>query len=128
MAELKFPWEHQAMNGEEMPDGLPLEEQLAYQALAHLYGRYHMKLIDRERGSAEKGKIVHALNCRKQKEDMSRRLAEYHTRLIKALEGAANDYAKNRTLEAADRMYQAVYGMWPGDVEVEPYEHPTRHQ
>lgn len=122
MVELKFPWERQAMNGEEMPDGLSLEEQLAYQALAHLYGRYRMKLINRERGRAEKGKIAHALNCRKQKEDMSRRLAEYHTQLIKALEGAANDYAKSRTLEAADRMYQAVYGMRPRDVEVRPYK------
>lgn len=121
-AELKFSWERQAMDGEEMPDGLPLEEQLAYQALAHLYGRYRMKLIDRERGSAEKGKIAHALSCSKSKESMNRRLAEHHAQLVKNLEGAANDYAKSRTLEAADRMYQAVYGMLPGPEQevVEP--------
>lgn len=117
-AELKFPWERQAMDGAEMPDGLSLEEQLAYQALAHLYGRYNKKLISRERGSAEKGKIVHALDCRKQKADMSRKLAEHHTKLLKDLEGAASDYAKNRTLEAADRMYQVVYGMLPGPEEI----------
>ena len=122
MAELKFPWERQAMNGEEMPDGLSLEEQLAYQALAHLYGRYHMKLIDRERGRAEKGKITHTLYCREQKESMNRRLANHYAQLLRALEGAANDYAKNRTLEAADRMYQVVYGMRLKDVEVRPYQ------
>lgn len=101
------------MDGAEMPDGLPLEEQMAYQAVAHLYGRYRMKLISRERGHAEKGKIKHALDCRKRKADMSRKLAELHTQLLKDLESAANDYAKNRTLEAADRMYQIVYGMCP---------------
>lgn len=31
------------------------------------------------------------------------------------VETAACDYAKSRTLEAADRMYQAVYGVLPGD-------------
>lgn len=113
-AELKFPWERQAMNNEEMPDGLPLEEQLAYQAMAQLYGRYNKKMIDRERGGTEKGKIAHALICSKQRADMSRKLAEHHAKLLKDLEGAASSYAKDRTLEAADRMYQVVYGVLPG--------------
>lgn len=114
MADLKFPWEIQAMDGEEMPDGLPLEEQMAYQAVANLYGRYRKGLITRERGSIEKGRIAHALSGSKSKADMSRKLAEHHARLLKDLEGAANDYAKSRTLEAADRMYQVIYGMLPG--------------
>lgn len=114
MADLTFSWERLAMDGEEMPDDLPIEEQMAFQAMAHLYARYRMKVIDRERGHIEKGKIKHALDCRKRNADMGRRLAEHHAQLLKNLEGAACDYAKNRTLEAADRMYQAVYGMLPG--------------
>lgn len=102
------------MDGEEMPDDLPIEEQMAFQAMAHLYARYRMKVIDRERGHIEKGKIKHALDCRKRNADMGRRLAEHHAQLLKNLEGVACDYAKNRTLEAADRMYQVVYGMLPG--------------
>lgn len=114
MADMAFTWERLAMDGAEMPEGLSLEEQLAFQAMAHLYARFNMKVIDRERGHIEKGRVKHALECRQRNADMSRRLTEKHVKLLKDLEGAACEYAKTRTLEEADRMYQVVYGMLPG--------------
>lgn len=113
MADLTFTWERSAMNGDEMPEGLPLEEQLAWQTVAHLYGRFRLKLITRETGHTEKGKIRYALDLRKREADADRKLARWHADLMKAAEGAANTYAKNRTLENADRLYQVLYGMLP---------------
>jgi predicted transcriptional regulator len=113
MAELTFPWEKQAMNGDEMPEDLTLEEQLAYQALAHLYARFRLKQIDRDKGHAEKGKIKHAYEKQSRAAQINGELAKHHVAVLKALEGAATDYAKNRNLETADRMYQALYGMLP---------------
>lgn len=105
-----FPWERSAMEGEEMPDGLPLEEQWAYQAMAMLYGRHRMKLIDRVAGSAEKGKIKYELECRKRQADLRRRLLDWHTRQTKNIEGAIRAYRKDRTIENADRLVDIIDG------------------
>ena len=113
MADLTFSWERSAMENGDMPDGLPLEEQMAFQAVAHLYGRYRLKLINRETGHIEKGKIRYALDLRKRQADTDRRLAKHHADMLRDMEGAANSYAKNRTLENADRLYQVIYGMLP---------------
>lgn len=66
------------MENAEMPDGLSSEEQMAWQAVAHLYGRYRLKLITRETGHVEKGKIKYALELRKRQADMDRRLARHY--------------------------------------------------
>lgn len=113
MADITFPWERFAMSNEPMPDGLPSEEQAAYQALAHLYGRYRLKLISREDGHTEKCKIQYEFDLRKRQAETDRKLAKHHADMLRKLEGAANAYAKNRTLENADRLYQAVYGAVP---------------
>lgn len=111
MAELTFPWERSAMNGDEMPDGLPLEEQQAWQAVAHLYGRYRLKLIDRKTGHTEIGKISATLDLRQREANADRKLCKWHADLMKAIEGAANAYAKERTLENADRLYKTIYNL-----------------
>lgn len=113
MADITFPWERFAMSNEPMPDGLSLEEQTAYQALAHLYGRYRLKLLSREDGHTEKCKIQYEFDLRKRQAETDRKLAKHHADMLRKLEGAANAYAKNRTLENADRLYQAVYGSMP---------------
>lgn len=101
------------MENAEMPDGLSSEEQMAWQAVAHLYGRYRLKLITRETGHVEKGKIKYALELRKRQADMDRRLARHHSDMLRDMEGAANAYQKERTLENADRLYEVIYGMIP---------------
>lgn len=105
-----FPWEYSAMSGDEMPDGLSLEEQWAYQALALLYGRFRLKLVDRATGSAEKGKIKYELDLRSRQTNMQNKLAEWHTRLTKNIEAASVAYRKDRTLENADRLIDTLDG------------------
>ena len=105
-----FPWEREAMQGAEMPDGLSLEDQLAYQAITMLYGRFRLKLVDRATGSAEKGKIGYELECRKRQADLHRKLLEWDIRLKKNVEGAINAYRKERTLENADRLVDIIDG------------------
>ena len=36
-----FPWEREAMQGAEMPDGLSMYDQMAYISLRTLYHDYH---------------------------------------------------------------------------------------
>ena len=39
------------------------------------------------------------------------RVVQHSVEMLKAVELAANAYAKERTLENADRLYQAIYGV-----------------
>lgn len=49
------------------------------------------------------------LNLKAYQDIMSR----WYRDFMKAVETAAKDYAKEQTLDNADRLYQAVYGMLP---------------
>lgn len=111
MSEFKFAWEAAAMRNDPMPDGLPLEEQKAFQALGHLYARFHLNQITREDGSREKGMIVHSVYAERQNRIVRERLSAHSAQMFKAVESAANAYAKERTLENADRLYEAIYGL-----------------
>lgn len=114
MADYAFSWERAAMDGEPMPRGLPLEEQLAFQAVAHLYARYQLKVITRDDGSREKGEIVYQLGLNRRKLRTQEKLIKHSAALFRAVELSASEYAKNRTLENADEMYRALYGFFPG--------------
>ena len=108
---MKYPYEEAAMRGEEMPDGLVLPQQLHFQALRLLYKNLHSGVIDRKTAVTEKKKMDHPLDVemnRKKYEDIMYR---FHSTLKKNIEGAANEYAKNRTPENADKMYEVIYGM-----------------
>lgn len=48
-------------------------------------------------------------NLKKYQDIMSR----WHSDFMKAVERSAREYAKEQTLDNADRLYQAVYGMLP---------------
>lgn len=111
MTELAY--ERDAMANRPMPDGLDYVDAVMYQGLAYLYQRYHVGAVDREQATAEKRKMLRWYSVQKnakQYEDMMYRL---HADLMKAAEGAANAYAKARTLENADRLYQVIYGILP---------------
>ena len=41
-----FPYEKQAMNGDEMPEGLPYYDQLMYQLLRLLYDAFKKGIIE----------------------------------------------------------------------------------
>ena len=108
---LSFPWEREAMQGDPMPENLSLEDQKAYQALASLYGRYRLGLIERAAGSAEKGRILYKWDRERRMQEHSSKLVQWHARLRKEIEGAQNIYRKDRTLENADRLSRVLDGI-----------------
>lgn len=55
--ELAFPWEREAMRGEEMPEGLSFPDQMAYTTLRNVYQAYYNKIISRDVAAAEKGRL-----------------------------------------------------------------------
>nr|DAZ70666.1 MAG TPA: hypothetical protein [Caudoviricetes sp.] len=103
--------EKRAMRGDMMPDGLSLAEQELFQGLSYLYARYHLKVIDRATGSREKGALKHTFALRKSSEEFERRLAEQRSTILQTTETAITRYRKERTLEAADALADAVDGV-----------------
>lgn len=110
MAEYDFPWEQAAIYGEEMPDGLSQAEQCAFQAIAYLYARYRLKMIDREAGHREKLLIKAELERRISNDAFARRCTQYHVELTRKIELAHIEYRKDRTIEAADRLSAVLDG------------------
>lgn len=110
---MKFPYERAAMRGEPTPDGLSLIDRMMYQSLACLYVRFNLKGITKEQGASEKQKLSLeynlAISQRQREVNMAQHYAEQNIRI----ESAANAYAKDRTLENADKLYKALYGMEP---------------
>lgn len=106
-----FQWEKQAANGEPMPDGLSLPEQYAYQALSYLYGRHKLKLISKEQGKTEKGKIIYQYMKMLESEKHNSDMVAHTARLWKDIEHAHNRYRKNSTLENADLMSAVLDGL-----------------
>ena len=125
MSEYAFSWERSAMEGTKMPDGLSLSEQKAWQALASLYARFRLKIITREDGHDQKGKIVYQLEKEMRSEQTANELAKWHVDLRKNIETAQNRYMRAKrnmekhpldpsmvsaVLEAADLMCSVIDG------------------
>lgn len=94
--ELAFPWEREAMRGEEMPEGLSFPDQMAYTTLRNVYQAYYNKIISRDVAAAEKG---------------SRKLCDHHVRVIKATEVAKSTFRKAPSIEAGLRLCQVLDGI-----------------
>ena len=60
-----FPWEKQAMNGDEMPEGLSYPEQILYQQLRLLYKAHRDGIVDRETATREKKEFLHQFRLNK---------------------------------------------------------------
>lgn len=108
---IEFQWERDAMAGNPAPKDLSLADQKAYQALASLYGRYRMGLIDRPTGSAEKARILAAWDKENRMDEAASELAKWHAKLRKEIEEVQNRYRKDRTLENADKLSRALDGI-----------------
>lgn len=102
--------ERAAMNGEPMPEGLSQIDQSYYQGLAFLYARYRGGYVTREAGRAEKKLLQKARDDALRTQRFGERCMDHAVRLWREAEGAANRYARERTLEHADGLYRAVYG------------------
>lgn len=104
-----FPWERDAMRGDSMPEGLPLYDQAAYQAMRYLYALYRRGGIPREDAAAEKGRIRGEYEIRKKQFQAVREGQTERAQFWKAIEAAANRFGRERTLENAEAFLEAVY-------------------
>lgn len=104
---IEFPYERQAMMGEEMQNGLSFVEQEVYQSFRMLYAQYKMKIVDRETASREKQKILREYVSGMLVEKIGRDFADHH----RTTEEARIAYRKNRTLENADALILAFEGV-----------------
>ena len=111
MAEFTYSYERAAMLGDEMPDSLNMVDQLNFLCLRQLYAQKRAGVIDRATGSREKAKLRYQRDLWERKLMMRERVVRHSVEMFKAVEFAANTYAKDRTLENADKLYQAIYGM-----------------
>lgn len=107
---MEFPFERAAMRGDPMPDGLRLYEQSAFQALRHLYAMYHRKAISREDAAREKNQIRFQYDRAKADFEANRKNILANANMWKEIEGAANRFGRERTMENAEAFVQAVYG------------------
>lgn len=112
---IEFQWEREAMAGNPTPKNLSLTDQKAYQALASLYGRYRMGLIDRPAGSIEKSRILSEWNKEKRMDEMTFDLAKWHIKLREKIGGAQSCYRKERTLENANKLSRILDGILEED-------------
>lgn len=113
-----FPWERSAMNGEEMPDGLPLSDQMAYTALRNIYRAYHDKAISRDMAAAEKRRLRREYEQAKGSWEFWERLAAYHARVLRDTETAKTACRKDPTAENALWLCSVLDGL-----ETMPHEH-----
>lgn len=114
---MEFPYEKAAMYGMEMPDGLDSVDQWMFLCLRLLYDSNKKGIISREVGRIEKGKLAHQRTVLEQKFKIREKLVQSCAKRTIDAERAANAYAKNRTLENADLLYKALYGMTPSKKE-----------
>lgn len=111
MSELIFPWEREAMRGAEMPDGLPLYDQMAYLSLRTLYRDYHEKRLDRATASAEKRRIFGAWDKAKRAAEFGRDLAFFRARVIKDTDTAKAAVRKDPSPENAIKLCNVLDGL-----------------
>lgn len=111
MADYTYSYERAAMRGDEMPDGLDIVDQINFLCLRSLYAQKRAGIIDRAVGSAEKAKLRRQRDLWEQRLFFREKLAKRCVEMFQTVEAAANAYAKDRTLENADKLYQAIYGM-----------------
>lgn len=88
------------------------ESELHYQ-LCNLYATYRFGGLSAEDGARRKEKILNNFWARKEEDDFRTTMAEHYAKQTVRIESAANAYAKNRTLENADKLYEAIYKMSP---------------
>lgn len=114
---MELPFEKEAMKGTSLPDNMSLADIKAYEALRLLYYSYRKGIVSREKAKREKEDIAGKWVLEKSEE-------EFANRNNKALEyrigKASEEYVKNRTLENADNLYAAFYGLpnkWREDIQ-----------
>lgn len=101
--------ERAAMKNEPMPDGLKFYDQMYFQALRYLYLQYHAQQISREQGTKEKQKMKVARDRLARESESVLAYSKYYADTYATLSRHSIAYAKERTLEHADAIYEALY-------------------
>lgn len=114
MAEDKLPefeYERQAMNGEEMPEGLRFSGQHYYLGLRMLYHQYKNGVIDRETATKEKRQLLNTYEY----DLMWEKIADGFIESKKLSESARAEYRKNPCHENAVKIIESIEGVrWHG--------------
>lgn len=98
--------EKQAMNGDEMPDGLGYPEQIAYLSLRLLYKQLRSGFVTRPVAIVEKKKLMDEYRLYKFRE----RMGEEWVEVVKRTELARAAYRKDPTHENAMQLIEIIEG------------------
>ena len=98
-------YERDAMAGKEMPEGLSYPDQILYQQLRLLYDQHRRGVVDRDTAIREKKELLKSYEIHKAIYDMH----EETVKMWKRIELASAAYAKNPSVENADKLYEAIY-------------------
>ena len=103
---LELPYEKTAMAGGDMPEGMEYPDQILFLELRLLYDSYKRKLIDRETATREKVELLRVYEAHKIVDKMGKEWVNQ----IKRTELARAEYRKNKTIENADKLIDAIEG------------------
>lgn len=92
-------------------------ERDLYKGMQNLYASFRQGLITVEEGKKQKSQLINRFWSHRKEETFRRTMAKHYSDMKIRIESAANAYAKNRTLENADLLYKALYGMMPNKEE-----------
>lgn len=94
-------------------DELTAAEEELYRDVQNLYAMFRQGSITAEDGKSRKAQILNKFWSKKDEEGFRRMVSKRYSNMMIRIESAANAYAKDRTLENADKLYKALYGMLP---------------
>lgn len=96
--------ERLAKDGNEIPSGLEYPDQIMYLCLRMLYAQLRLGIIDRDTAIREKKQLLREYEAYMFQNDMGKEWVQ----VIKDTELARAEYMKNRTLENADKLKDAI--------------------
>ena len=103
---ITLPYERQAMNGDEMPEGLEYPDQIMFLQLRMLYDQFKKGIINRDTAQKEKKQLLQEYQCYKFRDSMEKEWVE----IIKLTELARADFRKNPSIETAERLVAIIEG------------------
>lgn len=110
---MQLDYEKEAYRGENVPKGLDMLDTFAFISLRHIYAQLRRGDITRSQAEHDKGQLCYELDKAKRTVAVERRMAEQSSAMFKNIEGAANAYGREKTLENADKLYAAIYKLSP---------------
>lgn len=111
--------ERAAMKGEPMPRGLNGADTAEYLGLFYLYKAFYANLITREDASEKKKSLRGTLSTVRRRMAADKRLAESNIKLYNTIAHYVGEYIRDRSLERADQLHKAIYGILR-DIPIEP--------